>query len=98
MKKYLPIGSVVLLTDGEKTLMVYGRKQIHGETNELYDYVGCLYPEGNISPEYTYLFNHEDINEVVFTGYECDDETEFISILHEYDNNEREAPVDSETT
>ena len=28
-----------------------------------------LYPEGFISNEYTYLFNHSDIEEVVFVGY-----------------------------
>ena len=39
------------------------------ESNEIYDYVACLYPEGNISDEYTYLFNHSDISEVVFKGY-----------------------------
>ena len=64
----LPIGSVVLLKDGEKRLMIYGIKQFNEEKNELYDYVGCLYPEGNISSEYNYVFNHVDIETVYFVG------------------------------
>lgn len=64
----LPIGSVVLLKDGEKRLMIYGIKQFNGEKNELYDYVGCLYPEGNMTPKYNYVFNHVDIEIVYFVG------------------------------
>ena len=34
MDKYLPIGSVVLLKNGTKRVMIYGRKQIHIETGK----------------------------------------------------------------
>ena len=27
----------------------------------MYDYIGCFYSEGYINPEYTFVFNHEDI-------------------------------------
>jgi len=91
MKKYLPIGSVVLLIDGEKTIMIFGRKQMAAESNEIYDYVACLYPEGNISDEYTYLFNHSDISEVVFKGYVNDEEIAIVKeILEEFDSGEAE--------
>ena len=39
-----------------------------------YDYIACLYPEGNINEQFMYLFNEEDIREVVFTGYNDEDE------------------------
>ena len=61
MKKYKPLGSVVLLKNGTKRVMIYGRKQILASTGELFDYVGCLYPDGNIVSEYTFLFNDDDI-------------------------------------
>lgn len=85
MKEYLPIGTVVTLKAGEKSIMIYGRKQIHAATNESYDYVACLYPEGNLNEEYTYLFNHDQINEILFTGYINDEEVEFLEVLNELD-------------
>ena len=86
MKEYLPIGTVIILKDGEKSIMIYGRKQIHAETNVMYDYVACLYPEGNLSEEYTYVFNHDQIRDVLFTGYIDEQETEFLKLLNEDGN------------
>ncbi|MFR4915477.1 MAG: DUF4176 domain-containing protein [Coprococcus phoceensis] len=78
MKKYKPLGSVVLLKNGTKRVMIYGRKQILASTGELFDYVTCLYPEGNIGAEYTFLFNDDDIEEVIFEGYSDKEDLEFI--------------------
>ena len=83
MERYLPIGTVVMLHEGEKTIMIYGRQQLHTETNTVYDYVACLYPEGNIDAEYTYLFNHNQICEVVYMGYVNDEEEEFLAFIDE---------------
>ena len=82
MKKYLPIGTVVLLKNGSKKIMIYGRKQLAEDTGEEFDYVACLYPEGNIDDDYTFLFNHENINEIVFTGYADAEEDEFQKVLN----------------
>jgi len=82
----LPIGSVVLLYGGEKKIMIYGRMQEEASTKKMYDYTACLYPEGNISQDFTYLFNHSDIEEVIFRGYsDADDEVflEYLSNLKE---------------
>ena len=78
MKEFLPLGSIVILKEGEKAIMIYGRKQIHAESGEEFDYVACLYPEGNINDEFTYLFNHDQINEVIHTGYSDDDDKAFV--------------------
>ena len=86
MKKYMPIGTVVILKNGEKSVMIYGRKQTHAETQVEYDYVACLYPEGNISDEFIYLFNHDKIDKVLFTGYSNDDDKEFVEKLLAIDN------------
>ena len=51
MKNYLPIGSVVLLNEGNKKLMIYGRRQLDS-SRKLFDYIACLYPEGNISDDF----------------------------------------------
>jgi len=77
LKELLPIGSIVLLEGGEKKLMVYGRKQIQKGSDKIWDYIGCLYPEGNINEEFTYLFNHENIKEIFHEGYRDEEEVEF---------------------
>ncbi len=83
MKKILPIGSVVLLKGGEKKVMIYGRKQLKKDTETIYDYIGCLYPEGNINEEFTYLFNHENISEVFHEGYSDEEEAEFQKVIQQ---------------
>ena len=65
----LPIGSIVVLKEGYKKLMVIGRMQLQGKEERLWDYLGVLYPEGYLGEGYTFLFNNEDIEEVVFEGY-----------------------------
>ncbi|WP_078061379.1 DUF4176 domain-containing protein [Clostridium saudiense] len=78
MDKYLPIGSVVLLKNGRKKIIIYGRKQMHVETGEEWDYLACLYPEGNINEEFMYLFNHDQIDKVYYLGYEDEEEKRFV--------------------
>ena len=85
IKDLLPIGSVVLLKDGEKRLMIVGIMQsdTEGEMKE-YNYLGFLYPEGHIGDEFQYLFNHEDIDEIIFRGYEDEEREKFIEKLADY--------------
>lgn len=83
MDKLLPIGSVVLLKGGKKRIMIYGRKQQDSETKKIWDYVACLYPEGNIDPSKSYLFNHEQIDTVFFIGFQDLEEIEFNKFLQE---------------
>lgn len=82
MKTYLPIGSVVLLRNGTKKVMIYGRRQMQKDNGQMWDYIACLYPEGNINEEYMFLFNHEDIAEVIYRGYSNVEEEEFLRILN----------------
>ncbi|CEG28717.1 DUF4176 domain-containing protein [Bacillus sp. B-jedd] len=69
MKKYLPIGSVVLLKGGEKRIMIYGRQQKELRSDKIWNYIACLYPEGNLSEDYMYLFNQDQIERVYFVGF-----------------------------
>ena len=57
-KKFLPIGTVVLLKGGVKKLMITGFMSVEKENiNKAYDYCGCLYPEGVLSSNNSFLFN-----------------------------------------
>lgn len=77
--QFLPLGSIVLLKDATKTIMITGYMQKTVGEDKLYDYAGCLYPEGFISADKNLLFNNDQIQEAIFTGYECDESKEFIN-------------------
>lgn len=63
----LPIGSVVTLKNAEKSLMIIGiLPQSEGQQ---YDYMAVLYPEGFLTPQEMFAFNHADIERVEFLGY-----------------------------
>ena len=84
MKQYLPIGSVVLLKNGKKKVMIYGRRQRRiVDVDKEYDYLACLYPEGNIDEDYMYLFDEDSIDQVVFRGYSDAEEDAFVQAMNE---------------
>ena len=67
----LPIGSVVLLKNGTKRVMILGYLRYRaGDQTRIYDYCGCTYPEGFISPEKTAVFDHSDIAQIYSLGYQ----------------------------
>lgn len=84
IKDLLPIGSVIWLQDANKPLMIYGVKQSNMETKEEYDYIGVLYPEGNIGTNSQFLFNHDKIEKVLFRGYEDESREKFIDKLDKF--------------
>jgi hypothetical protein len=84
--KYLPIGSVVLLVNGNKRVMIYGRRQQQVSNGTIWDYVACLYPEGNITENETYLFNHDQIQQIYHIGYIDEDEKQYLAMLESVDH------------
>ena len=83
-EKYLPIGSVVLLKEAKKRVMVTGFVAQSKETGDkVFDYMGCLYPEGIISSEQNLLFNHEQIDKIFYLGYSDEEWIEVHSKLKE---------------
>jgi len=77
-EKYLPIGTVVLLKGGKKRAMITGFCSVAQENQEkIYDYSGCVYPEGYLSSNQVCLFDHDQIEKIFFVGYEDDEEKAF---------------------
>ncbi len=77
-EKFLPIGTVVLLKGGKKRAMITGFCSIAQENQEkIYDYSGCVYPEGYLSSNQVCLFDHDQIDKVFFVGFEDDEERVF---------------------
>ncbi len=70
----LPIGSVVLLKGGSRRVMICGRIQANAEKGIIFDYSGCLFPQGIINSNDMYFFNHDDIQTIFFIG--CQDAEE----------------------
>ena len=77
----LPLGSIVVLKDGEKKLMIYGRGQIAADSKEEFDYVACLWPEGILNEDFIYLFNDSDIDTVFHLGYSDAEDLAFLEVL-----------------
>ena len=80
--KYYPIGTVITLKDGDRPIMIYGRKQIQEETNYIWDYVAFLYPEGNLGDDYNIFFQHEEIENVYHKGLESELEDRMLEVLN----------------
>ncbi len=68
--RVLPIGSVVLLEGAEQRVMILGyqRKSADPSDEMIYDYCGCPYPQGYLSPEKTAIFNHNKIDRIISVG------------------------------
>ncbi len=83
--KFLPIGTVVLLKDGKKRMMISGFLA-SVNNKDVYDYSGCLYPEGFLSSDQVCLFNHEQIDKIYSIGYQDQESKEFMANLKKLEN------------
>lgn len=73
--KMLRLGTIVSVKGKEHRYMIISRL-IRNNDNELFDYYGCLYPEGNLTDDDKILFNDDEINNIYFNGYENEQEVE----------------------
>ena len=98
--KYLPIGTVVILKGATKRLMISGFCAMENEPKEneetkIWDYSGCLYPEGFISSNQTCLFDHDQIDKIYHLGLSSDEDNEekefkekLQEVIEEFNNTE----------
>lgn len=86
-EKFLPIGTVVKLKDAtaEAYLMITGFC-VNKEEDEtvIYDYLGCMYPQGMIDQNANFLFNHDNIEKILYKGFVNDYEVEFKKELKKF--------------
>ena len=92
MKKYLPIGSVVLLKDSQKRVMIVGLRQKQVDTDKIWDYSACFYPEGIIDPKRLFLFDQEQIERLYFIGYQDGEGLAFMEQVNHLDDEEDADP------
>lgn len=82
--RFLPVGTVVRLKGGVKNIMISGFCPVSNDDKKMYDYCACLYPEGVVSSEINFLFNHDQIEQVLFKGFVNDEETNFKTKLNDF--------------
>ena len=81
-EKYLPLGTVLLLKGGKKRIMITGFG-ITSQDNQVFDYCGCMFPEGMISSTETLVFNHDQIEKIYYMGLQDEEEKKFKKRLME---------------
>ncbi len=83
-EKYLPIGTVVLLNGGTKRIMITGFVSMSPDTGDrIFDYSGCLFPEGFYDYNEVLVFDHSQIAKVFFKGLVDEEEVNFKKQLKE---------------
>ncbi|MCD7814308.1 MAG: DUF4176 domain-containing protein [Lachnospiraceae bacterium] len=83
----LPIGSVVLLKDAKKKIMIIGFMALDmAKKDKVFDYMGVVYPEGFLGKGSACMFNQDKIEEVCFRGYENEENEEFRKIVQQVYN------------
>lgn len=83
-KNILPIGSVVLLKNSIKRVMITGFFQrTKDDPDKLWDYAGCFFPEGFVGGDRVFVFNHEQIEKIFMVGYQDEEQFSFHNRLNE---------------
>lgn len=92
-ERFLPIGTVVVLKGGTRELMIIsycivpdgeaydknGKVDLKGK---MFDYGACFYPEGMMTSDQVFAFNHDQIEKICFMGYETDNQKEISKVLN----------------
>ena len=76
-KNMLPIGSVVRTIGAERKLMVVGRIVTTEEKDKIFDYVVVPYPEGVGASDQMFFFDRDQIEELLFVGFQDPEALEF---------------------
>ena len=75
MKKFLPIGSVVLLKESQKRIMIVGVKQKQANSDKV------------LNPDKLFLFDAEQIERLYFVGLQDGEGLAFLNKLNHLDDN-----------
>ena len=85
-ERFLPIGTVLLLKGGKKQVMVTSYcifpTNSSGTERKMYEYGGCVYPEGILDSNMACAFNHDQIEKIYYTGYTSEAQTKLSQLLN----------------
>ncbi len=94
---YLPLGSIVLLKDARRQLMVIGYSALDMKNKKMFDYAGVLYPEGFLDSSLNLLFNHSQIDKIINIGYTDDFAKKYLEELNKANKNKTNEQLCEET-
>ena len=77
----LPVGSVVLLKEATRYIIIIGYAPVEEGSTKIYDYLGCAYPIGVIGHDRSLLFDKSQIDKVIFEGYQDEEGKKFVETL-----------------
>lgn len=81
--RFLPIGTVVLLKGGSKRVMIIGFCAMAKEKEgRVFDYCGCIFPEGLMASNQTCMFDHSQIEKIFYKGLVDEEEIAFKTKLN----------------
>jgi len=90
MDKYLPIGTICTLKGKNKKVMITGYYCVEFNGNlKINDYSGCTFPEGFLLPELNCTFNHDEIENVDFVGFQNNEQKRFNNLLKNLSGEEK---------
>ncbi len=78
---YLPVGSVVLLKEASRPVVIIGYSVVEDGSEEVWDYLGCAYPVGVLGSDKNLLFQSHQIEKVLFIGYCNQEGKKFLNLL-----------------
>jgi len=86
MKRLLPIGTILKLDpESDEKVMIVGRLVKRGaEGDKMWDYCGCVAPQGINSEEELVFFDHEQVKQLLFIGFQDEDELKYGIALATY--------------
>lgn len=77
INEILPLGTVVLLKDATRYVVVIGYSMVEQGEDKVWDYLGCPYPMGVVSTKSNLLFDKEQIDKVVHRGFSDEEGEDF---------------------
>ena len=76
--KFLPIGTVCILKGSNQKVAITGFcMKNENVPDKVFDYVACFYPQGVYDLSKNILFDHEQIESVIYMGYINEEEKLF---------------------
>lgn len=77
MTEVLPLGTVVLLKEATRYVVVIGYSIVEQGKDKVWDYLGCPYPVGVVSTNSNLLFDKEQIEKIVHRGFSDEEGEKF---------------------